>query len=1009
MKNFIKRPLPFLLVILAGFSLAVTALIAAPPASKYSPGETLDPTCAPGDTNCSVETNDVSSSTTDDLSEGSSNLYYTEARVSANSDVAANTTSRHNALSLGGSLDYLSLTGQTLTLNEIDVGTDTNLTAGSGVSLSSGTLDVDTSGINVGDLNTNFTTGSIPFSNGTNLTQDNTNLFWDDTNDRLGLGTTSPAALLDLAGALSIREMSAPSTAPSGQGRIYFDSSSNTFQVSEDSGSYVDLVNAGGDIAGSDGAVQFNSSGSFGADDANFFWDDTNDRLGLGTSSPSARLHSLSTTEQLRLGYDVSNYLSATVGSTGSTTLALTGTSPEFTFSQLTNFSAGVNVNAETITDFTGTGLTLSTNALTVDQTDLDVGGFSTSLTAGSIPFSDGSNLAQDNANFFWDDGNNRLGIGTAVPNTALDVGGQITVSGNPAILGDNGSLSFTGTTWIRSDSGQGVALRDSANNDVLLAEEDGDVIMNRGNVGIGTTGPGTKLEINDERWEDLGGVKWQQYFGTNSTGEMTSGDGLGIKFGAEGFSGQKAAGIAAVSPNNNYANYMDLTFYTGTESVFTEKMRVDYTGNVGIGTTSPSAKLDVNGATHISGRVGIGTTNTSFGSIEIGNDGSTSGIAFNDGTGTSFRIYRSSNIAHLSRGSTSAIAIDSTADVGIKTASPSYDLEVNGSAAKPGGGSWTDSSDERLKTNIQEVDGALDKLTKLNPVTYEWKNPDLHGNVASAGGFLAQDVREVFPEWVSKHDVDGADADLVGEDGQAYSLQLPFTFNAYVVSSIKELDLKVDSIADMESELGESFLDNLISALEEKVVAVKELIADRISTKEICLRDETGETCIDRDELDRLLEGNSQTGSARNTDSSNNDEGESESNVDDSGGNSEESDGAEGSESPEEEGDSDNGESEEEGNSEDGSGEENEETGLSGEGEEIEDDDGTSEEDGAEEESGNEENTQGSDPETEDESSTQEGGTDGTETTDSTEESSDEESDAEANDSGEESGTSEE
>ncbi len=37
-------------------------------------------------------------------------------------------------------------------------------------------------------------------------------------------------------------------------------------------------------------------------------------------------------------------------------------------------------------------------------------------LTAGSVVFSDGTTLAQDNSNFFWDDTNNRLGVGTATP-----------------------------------------------------------------------------------------------------------------------------------------------------------------------------------------------------------------------------------------------------------------------------------------------------------------------------------------------------------------------------------------------------------------------------------------------------------------------------------------------------------------------------------------------------------------------------------------------------------------
>ena len=53
--------------------------------------------------------------------------------------------------------------------------------------------------------------------------------------------------------------------------------------------------------------------------------------VGIGTTIVGAKLHSLSTTEQLRLGYDASNYNSFTVGAAGSLTLAAVGTNPNIT------------------------------------------------------------------------------------------------------------------------------------------------------------------------------------------------------------------------------------------------------------------------------------------------------------------------------------------------------------------------------------------------------------------------------------------------------------------------------------------------------------------------------------------------------------------------------------------------------------------------------------------------------------------------------------------------------
>lgn len=69
-----------------------------------------------------------------------------------------------------------------------------------------------------------------------------------------------------------------------------------------------------------------------------------------------------------------------------------------------------------------------------------------TSLVDGSVPFGSGGKLGQDNAQLFWDDTNNRLGIGTSSPQAKLQVGG------NPgAIVGGfaSGQLHITGQSAL--------------------------------------------------------------------------------------------------------------------------------------------------------------------------------------------------------------------------------------------------------------------------------------------------------------------------------------------------------------------------------------------------------------------------------------------------------------------------------------------------------------------------------------------------------------------------------
>src|SRR5438552_18935506 len=96
---------------------------------------------------------------------------------------------------------------------------------------------------------------------------------------------------------------------------------------------------------------------------------------------------------------------------------------------------------------------------------------------------------------------------------------------------------------------------------------------------------------------------------------------------------------------------------------------------------------------------------------------------------------------------------IYSTGNVGIATTAPTQLLSVNGTANKPGGGSWDVFSDERLKNIKGRFNSGLSAVMRLQPLRYEYK-PDNALGLKSEGdhiGFGAQALQKVIPEAVTK------------------------------------------------------------------------------------------------------------------------------------------------------------------------------------------------------------------------------------------------------------------
>jgi hypothetical protein len=213
--------------------------------------------------------------------------------------------------------------------------------------------------------------------------------------------------------------------------------------------------------------------------------------------------------------------------------------------------------------------------------------------------------------------------------------------------------------------------------------------------------------------------------------------------------------GAVAGPTGNGPANFV-IGRRSGVTS-WAESVRVDTSGNVGIGTAAPQTRLDVNGLIRSTGTVWP----TSGSSLELGyND-----IAY-------IQSYnRTSNAATAMQFLGSSFFFN-TGSVGIGITNPGYTLHVIGSIYASG--DITALSDKRFKQDIIPLLDSLNRITQLTGYSYTRTDTD-----KKHIGLIAQEVNEVFPEAVSyKND--------------SYSLNYGCLI-APVIQAIKELKERVD------------------------------------------------------------------------------------------------------------------------------------------------------------------------------------------------------------------------
>jgi len=404
------------------------------------------------------------------------------------------------------------------------------------------------------------------------------------------------------------------------------------------------------------------------------------DFVGIGIATPSAKLHVsggdilLDSTKAIGSsisGYDVMFDSTATyktyVRSNGSVSIQLdTGNNDADTQSFIINKNAatggtelfrvqeGGNVGVGTSTpsealsvvgNIKATGNVIAGGTMTanVGASNVSAGSFGTTAGKGNYRF---EGAATTNDVLKIDATNERVGVGTASPVTKLTSYGQgdnMTLQSGGDSTGVRHNLVFQGGATnieARIQSGNyggyngGLDFQVSASQATASTTTNSALFIQAGgNVGIGTTAPGAKLEVTGTSGgryariadnglltinygDSAGDTKFitlsNSYGNTGNLHNILfkSGDGTTQYNSAQIQQGHESSWTSTASTRDSY-----LSFFTSLDGAMAEKVRITSDGNVGIGTTTPAQMLQVyGGSTRSSAVFNVGTANYNFG-----------------------------------------------------------------------------------------------------------------------------------------------------------------------------------------------------------------------------------------------------------------------------------------------------------------------------------------------------------------------------------------------------------
>jgi hypothetical protein len=557
---------------------------------------------------------------------------------------------------------------------------------------------------------------------GSALTIDTDTLFVDSTNNRVGIGTTSPSDKLE----------------------VYANGADVALRIHEDAGTHQARLHLR--RGGSDWEIINDNNLTIESEGSEKMRITTTGNVGIGTTSPNTKLEVADSIPILRItGTRNANW------TVGQTMAALEYFSEDASGSSANSVRASINLVNEISVYGSATGLAFSTkgdvagapserlrisSAGAIKFNNYGAGTFTGTVTqklgvdsSGNViemPIGAGPVDGSGTANYLarWID-SDTLGIGAAYDN-GTNVGIGTTSPSNKLTVEDTIGIKRSGVAAITTlqQNASGLTLNAPAGYHPFIIKSNGVEqvrFANTGNVGIGTDAPTEKLDVVgnitasgtvEAASYTRGGVAQQDvattasptFAGLNTTVSATG----GINIGGGTLGGGQAALHSASSLTRQFllnraeigTSATDGTYFSvggageftihNQENSFTrfgtnslERVRISADGNVGIGTTTPTEKLEVNGNLKISS-IGTGNSASSYdllfyGTTSTGTQTDQAAIystPWSTNSNAGNLIFETSN---TSNALAERMRIDGAGNVGIGTAAPNYKLDIAG------------------------------------------------------------------------------------------------------------------------------------------------------------------------------------------------------------------------------------------------------------------------------------------------------------------------------------------